>query len=77
MEHNQNMVAPINHERVLRIKFHDHSFRFHHQQQQHKLYLYDYMSYCIAKALRQNYNLKLFYILMIILLHEKFLQFDF
>ena len=56
MEHNQNTIAPINHERVLRIKFHDHSFRFHHQQQQHKPYLYDYMSYSIAKALRQNYN---------------------
>ena len=57
MEHNQNTIAPINHERVLRIKFHDHSFRFHHQQQQQKLYLYDSMSYSIAKALRQNYNL--------------------
>ena len=57
MEHNQNTIAPINHERVLRIKFHDHSFRFNHQQQQHKPYLYDYMSYSIAKALRQTYNL--------------------
>ena len=29
MEHNQNTIAPINHQRAIWIKFHDHSLRFH------------------------------------------------
>ena len=28
MEHNQNTVAAINHQRAIRIKFHDHSWFF-------------------------------------------------
>ena len=33
MEHNQNTIAAINHQRAMRIKFHDHSWLFHQSLQ--------------------------------------------